>query len=201
MDAQVIALILLSAVTLIVVWINAAALRSFARQIEGQREDVHAIHTAQRDLEHRLHRLAAAIDQSREQLHRALELASAVHLLLYARLRDPLKLISEEDAGKIHTYLIELKAIAVVNGDTEFIDLVGRLRVAVESCSIRPVGKRPPGPRSTCPKRRAASSARSTICWPPPHAINRGARTQEGGIRNRATHAAKSNPRCRYRDR
>ncbi len=132
MDVQLIALILLVAAALFVLWINAAALRSFSRQIEGQREDARAIHSGQRDLEHRLHRLAAAIDQSREQLHRALELASAVHLLLYARLRDPLKDISEEDAGKIHTYLIELKAIAVVNGDTEFIDLVGRLRVAVD---------------------------------------------------------------------
>lgn len=146
MDAQAVALILLTAVTLITLWINAAALRSFARQIEGQRQDVGAIHTAQRDLEHRLHRLAAAIDQSREQLHRALELASAVHLLLYARLRDPLRDISEEDTGRIHTYLIELKAIAVVNGDTEFIDLVGRLRTAVDSLLNAPAGSVPARP-------------------------------------------------------
>jgi hypothetical protein len=157
MDAQIIALILLFAATLFVVWINATALRSFARQIEAQREDMHDLNSAQRDLEHRLHRLAAAIDQSREQLHRALELASAVHLLLYARLRDPLKLITEEDTGKIHTYLIELKAIAVVNSDTEFIDLVGRLRVAVEYLL------NPPGDNATARPNLSVSEATGSV--------------------------------------
>ena len=41
-------------------------------------------------------------------------------------------MLSPADISRINTYLLELKAIAVVNGDTSLIDRVGRLRDAVD---------------------------------------------------------------------
>ena len=116
--------------------LNVQAWRVSRRVLGDLRAEVHTLAANAHGLDQRLGRLAAAVDQSRQQLQRALELASSIHLQLYGRLTargaaEPG--FSENDASTINTYLIELKAIAVVNGDTDLIELVGRLRDAVEA--------------------------------------------------------------------
>jgi hypothetical protein len=124
--------ILIVAVMLVTIAINGLVLTRLVRQIQEQTRDTQALTATNRSLEYRVDRLATAVDQSLQQLHRALELASSVHLLMYKKLRDPLCNLPHDDAGRISTYLLELRAIAVVNGNTEFIDRVNRLREAVD---------------------------------------------------------------------
>jgi hypothetical protein len=124
--------VLIIAVLLVVVIINSWVFNRLVRQVQEQCHDIQTLTAMDRSLEYRVDRLAMAVDQSLQQLHRALELASAIHLLMYNKLHGPSYTLSDHDAGQISTHLLELKAIAVVNGDTELIDRVRRLREAVE---------------------------------------------------------------------
>jgi hypothetical protein len=123
---------LIMGVTLAAIVINGLILNRLVRQVQSQCDDTRALTAANRSLEYRVDRLAMAVDQSLQQLHRALELASRIHLLMYNKRHDPSYNLPHGYAGRISTYLIELKAIAVVNGDKEFIDRVNRLRDAVD---------------------------------------------------------------------
>ncbi len=129
MDTEV---VLIMGATLVAIVINGLILNRLARQVQKQCNNTQALTAANRSLENRVDRLAMAVDQSLQQLHRALELTSSIHLLMYKKLRDPAYNLPHDDAGQISTYLLELKAIAVVNGDKEFIDRVNRLREAVD---------------------------------------------------------------------
>jgi hypothetical protein len=129
MDIQA---VLIIAVILITLTINSLVLNRLVRQVQSQCRDTQALAATNRSLEHRVDRLAMAVDQSLQQLHRALELSSSAHLVMYNKLRDPSYSLPHDDAGRISTCLLELKAIAVVNGDKEFIDRVNRLREAVD---------------------------------------------------------------------
>jgi hypothetical protein len=124
--------ILIVAVTLVTITLNGLVLTRLARQIQEQSRDTRVLAATNRSLEYRVDRLATAVDQSLQQLQRALELSSSVHLLMYKKLRDPSYNLPPDDAGRVSTYLLELRAIAVVNGDTAFIDRVNRLREAVD---------------------------------------------------------------------
>jgi hypothetical protein len=124
--------IVIMGATLVAIVINALILNRLVRQVQNQCDHTRALAAANRSLEHRIDRLAMAIDQSLQQLHRALELTSSIHLLMYNKLRNPSYPLPPDDAGQITTYLLELKAIAVVNGDKEFINRVSRLRLAVD---------------------------------------------------------------------
>jgi hypothetical protein len=124
--------ILIVAVTLVTIAINGLVLTRLVRQIQEQARDTQALTATNRSLEYRVDRLATAVDQSLQQLQRALELSSSVHLLMYNTLHNPSYTLPHDDAGRISTYLLELRAIAVVNGNTEFIDRVNRLREAVD---------------------------------------------------------------------
>jgi hypothetical protein len=117
---------------LLTILINAFILAGLMRRVQDQGHDTQALAVINRSLENRVDRLATAVDQSLQQLRRALELSSSVHLLIYNKLRNPDYPLSDDDMGRISTHLLELKAIAVVNGDTELIDRVLRLRDAVD---------------------------------------------------------------------
>jgi hypothetical protein len=123
---------LIMGATLAAIVINGLILNRLVQQVHNQCDDTRALAATNRSLEYRVDRLAMAVDQSLQQLHRALELTSGIHLLMYKKLRDPAYALPHDDAGRISTYLLELKAIAVVNGDKEFIDRVNRLRDAVD---------------------------------------------------------------------
>jgi hypothetical protein len=124
--------IVIMGVTLVAIVINGLILNRLVRQVQNQCDNARALAAANRSLERRVDRLATAVDQSLQQLHRALELTSSIHLLMVNRLRDPSCALSYDDTGQIRTYLLELKAIAVVNGDKEFINRVSRLLAAVD---------------------------------------------------------------------
>jgi hypothetical protein len=123
---------LIMGATLAAIVINGLILNRLVRQVQNQCDDTRALAATNRNLEYRVDRLATAVDQSLQQLHRALELASRIHLLMYNKLHNPSYSLPHGYTGRISTYLIELKAIAVVNGDKEFIDRVNRLRDAVD---------------------------------------------------------------------
>ena len=116
---------------LVVALVNGAALVWSARQVREQRRAIAALTVIERRLESRVNRLAAAVDQTLQQLHRAIELASSIHRLSYDVL---IQSAGHRDAlGTIQAYLIELKAIAVVSGDTALIEAVVKLRTSVDS--------------------------------------------------------------------
>lgn len=131
MDVYVLVLPVLLVVTLIAVVASVDALRRLRQKLEEQTKTLARLIISHRDLEIRLDRLVAAVDQSRQQLHRALELSSNIHRLIYGTLRTADD-VTPEMISTINTYLIELKAIAVVNGDKKFIERVGMLRKAVD---------------------------------------------------------------------
>ncbi len=115
---------------MVVALVSVAALVWSARQVRDQRRAIMALAVVERRLEKRVNRLAAAVDQTLQQLHRAIELASSIHRLSYDALNDPAR--HRDARGTIQAYLVELKAIAVVSGDTALIEAVGKLRVAVD---------------------------------------------------------------------
>lgn len=123
-------------VTLVVIVWGGRTLAHSARRVDALAQVVAQLVTAQHEIAHRVDQLAGVVGQSRQQLHRALELSSAVHRLIYGALYREAAL-APDDISTINTYLIELKAIAVVNGDTDFIERVGKLRVAVEHMVMR----------------------------------------------------------------
>jgi hypothetical protein len=129
MDAGV---LLIMGATLAAIVINGLILNRLVRQVQNQCDNTRALTATNRNLEYRVDRLAMAVDQSLQQLHRALELTSRIHLLMYNKLHDPSYNLPHDYAGRISTYLLELKAIAVVSGDKEFITRVSRLREAVD---------------------------------------------------------------------
>jgi hypothetical protein len=137
MDTEV---LLIIGATLAAIVINGLILNRLVRQVQNQCNDTRALAATNRSLEYRVDRLAMAVDQSLQQLHRALELTSRIHLLMYNKLRDPSYNLPHDYAGRISTYLLELKAIAVVNGDKEFISRVSRLRDAVDLI-LKPPGE------------------------------------------------------------
>lgn len=126
----------LFAVALVVIVWGGRALVRVTRQVDALAQVITQSVVAQREIAHRLDQLAGAVGQSRQQLHRALELSSAVHRIIYGALYREVT-FAPDDVSTINTYLIELKAIAVVNGDTDFIERVGKLRVAVEHLLMR----------------------------------------------------------------
>lgn len=122
---------LLGAVILAVVGWDIMLTRRVNQRIDDIAGAVAQLTVATGDLSHRLAQLATAVDQTREQLHRALELSSTIHRMIYGALYNE-DLYTPDVMSTINTHLIELKAIAVVNGDTEFIERVGLLRRAAE---------------------------------------------------------------------
>lgn len=139
--------ILIAAMMLITISLNGLVLTRLVQQVQKHSQDTQALTVTNRSLEYRVDRLATAVDQSLQQLHRALELSSSVHLLMYKRLHDPSYTLPHDDAARISTYLLELRAIAVVNSNTEFIDRVNRLREAVELILHPPAGEDEQAPR------------------------------------------------------
>lgn len=119
------------ALALIVIGWNIGALRRVEARITALERALSNVVGTTHDLNQRVERLAVAVDQSPQQLHRALELSSHIHHLIYGTLHGS-DGITTDAIGTVYTYLIELNAIAVVNGDTDFIERVGMLRQAVE---------------------------------------------------------------------
>jgi hypothetical protein len=120
------------AVALIAVVANMILLVWTSRQVRDQRSETRKLSDLSATLDYRVRRLANAVDQSLQQLQHAIELTSSVYLLMYGRQRDPdVPKMTSADEAQINSCLIELKAIAVVNGDTELIELVGKLRQIV----------------------------------------------------------------------
>ncbi len=112
--------------------LSLVAVNRLTRQLPGELSHIENLTFTIRSLEARFDRLVVAVNQSLQQLQRAMDLARSIYQQMYGvnRLEDQSFTLPE--GSQIMADWIELRAIAVVNGDVDLIDRVNDLRLAID---------------------------------------------------------------------
>jgi len=123
-------------IALVAILVNIGALgwaiRSFQiqradtkKQLDEQIQSTEKLAELTSKLQTKVNLLAADLDQSLKQLERAVDIVRQIHSLMYGA--KPVRELTHEDAGKINTFRIELKALVRVLDDNDLIRLVETL--------------------------------------------------------------------------